>query len=126
MPQFDIFSFLTQLFWVFLLFSLFYLCLSFYALPAFATTLKIRRRKQAPILNSAAVSVDIVSTNFDGFEIFAKTSVEKSQKDSALSAHAAVTESTQDFLFSNYFAVWLQLFSNDVKIFGSSICIAQK
>jgi len=95
-------------------------------LPAFATTLKIRRRKQAPILNSAAVSVDIVSTNFDGFEIFAKTSVEKSQKDSALSAHAAVTESTQDFLFSNYFTVWLQLFSNDVKIFGSSICIAQK
>ena len=45
MPQFDIFSFCSQLFWVFFGFIFLYLSLTFYLLPALATTLKIRKRK---------------------------------------------------------------------------------
>jgi hypothetical protein len=47
MPQFDIFSFFSQIFWVFIGFTALYLTLSFYLLPALATTLKIRKRKLA-------------------------------------------------------------------------------
>jgi DNA topoisomerase IA len=47
MPQFDIFSFFSQLFWVFFGFITLYLLLSFYLLPALAVTLKIRKRKLA-------------------------------------------------------------------------------
>jgi hypothetical protein len=47
MPQFDIFSFFSQLFWVFFGFILLYLALTFYLLPALATTLKVRKRKLA-------------------------------------------------------------------------------
>ena len=45
MPQFDIFSFFSQLFWVFLGISFLYLLFCFYLLPALAITLKIRKRK---------------------------------------------------------------------------------
>jgi F-type H+-transporting ATPase subunit b len=61
MPQFDIFSFFSQLFWVFVGFILLYLTLSFYLLPALATTLKIRKRKLAQndsISNSSNLAVD--------------------------------------------------------------------
>jgi hypothetical protein len=36
---------LSQLFWVFLVFGLFYLALAYYLLPAISITLKVRRRK---------------------------------------------------------------------------------
>lgn len=45
MPQFDTFTFLSQLFWVFLSFSFLYLTFSFYLLPVLAVTLKVRSRK---------------------------------------------------------------------------------
>jgi F-type H+-transporting ATPase subunit b len=45
MPQFDIFSFYSQLFWVFSGFLVLYLFVCFCILPAVATTLKIRNRK---------------------------------------------------------------------------------
>jgi len=45
MPQFDIFSFFSQLFWVLFGFTMFYLLSTFYLLPALSTILKIRKRK---------------------------------------------------------------------------------
>jgi hypothetical protein len=45
MPQFDTFSFSSQLFWVFLSFTLLYFSLTYYLLPAISVTLKIRKRK---------------------------------------------------------------------------------
>jgi hypothetical protein len=45
MPQFDTFSFFSQIFWVLLFFTLLYLSLTYYLLPAIATTLKVRKRK---------------------------------------------------------------------------------
>lgn len=45
MPQFDTFSFFSQLFWVLLSFTMLYLSLSYYLLPAIAITLKVRKRK---------------------------------------------------------------------------------
>jgi hypothetical protein len=47
MPQFDTFSFFSQLFWVFSGFTTFYILLSFYLLPALAVILKVRKRKLA-------------------------------------------------------------------------------
>jgi len=45
MPQFDTFSFFSQIFWVFTSFTVFYLVMCFYILPALAITLKIRKHK---------------------------------------------------------------------------------
>jgi len=45
MPQFDIFSFFSQLFWVLFGFTMLYLLSTFYLLPALGTILKIRKRK---------------------------------------------------------------------------------
>jgi len=47
MPQFDTFSFLSQLFWVITCFLILYLNLTYYVLPAVATVLKVRSRKTA-------------------------------------------------------------------------------
>ena len=45
MPQFDTFTFFSQLFWVFLFFFLSYLTFSYYLLPVISIILKVRRRK---------------------------------------------------------------------------------
>jgi hypothetical protein len=60
MPQFDIFSFFSQIFWVFFGFLFLYLALSFYLLPALSTTLKIRKRKLSQTTN-VSDSVDIAT-----------------------------------------------------------------
>ena len=62
MPQFDTFSFFSQLFWVLIGFSYLYLLLSFYILPAFAAILKIRAKKLAQV-NATATGADVVSTS---------------------------------------------------------------
>jgi len=63
MPQFDTFSFLSQLFWVFLAFLVFYLLLCFYLLPALASILKIRKRKLAQ-LSPNVDNAPIIDTSF--------------------------------------------------------------
>jgi hypothetical protein len=60
MPQFDIFSFFSQLFWLFVGFSYLYLLLRFYILPAFAAILKIRAKKLNQS-NSGTSTVDIIN-----------------------------------------------------------------
>ena len=47
MPQFDIFSFFSQIFWVFTGFTFFYLILSFFLLPSLSAILKVRKHKLA-------------------------------------------------------------------------------
>jgi len=63
MPQFDTFSFLSQLFWVFLSFLIFYLLVCFYLLPAIAAILKTRKRKLAQV-SSSLDSTLTINTNF--------------------------------------------------------------
>jgi hypothetical protein len=53
MPQFDTFSFFSQLFWVFFGFITLYLLFCFYLLPALATILKVRKRKLNQISSSS-------------------------------------------------------------------------
>lgn len=48
MPQFDTFTFLSQLFWVFLLFGVLYISLLRWILPAIAITLKTRKKLIQP------------------------------------------------------------------------------
>jgi hypothetical protein len=60
MPQFDTFSFFSQLFWVLLGFSYLYLLLCLYILPAFAAILKIRAKKLAQITSSSD-NADVVA-----------------------------------------------------------------
>jgi hypothetical protein len=66
MPQFDIFSFFSQLFWVFLAFTFLFLVLSLYLLPAIAAILKTRKRKleyvTAAETNSLASSASLVNS----------------------------------------------------------------
>jgi hypothetical protein len=58
MPQFDIFSFFSQLFWVLIGFSYIYLSLCFYILPAFAATLKVRAKKLG-VVNTKTQSLEV-------------------------------------------------------------------
>lgn len=44
MPQFDTFSFFSQLFWTLSFFLLFFLSANYYLLPALTATLKIRKK----------------------------------------------------------------------------------
>jgi len=85
MPQFDTFSFFSQLFWVFIAFSYLYLTLCLYILPAFAATLKIRSKKLAQTeMTSISSSVtsnvttnllffETLLTKFTGISFFSKT-----------------------------------------------------
>jgi hypothetical protein len=63
MPQFDIFSFFSQLFWVFFGFIFLYLTLTFYLLPALATTLKVRKQKLAQIEVKSNSSTLVTESN---------------------------------------------------------------
>jgi len=64
MPQFDTFTFFSQLFWVFFSFMLLYSILCFYLLPALACTLKVRRRKLAQLTEGGSSSAVANQTNF--------------------------------------------------------------
>jgi len=70
MPQFDTFSFFSQLFWVFLAFSYLYLVLCFYILPAFATVLKLRAKKlsQTDVNSDTTAVVSNSVTNLAFFD----------------------------------------------------------
>lgn len=46
MPQFDSFTFVSQLFWLFFIFWIFYILFSYYLLPTLAVIYKIRKRKK--------------------------------------------------------------------------------
>jgi len=86
MPQFDIFSFSSQLFWVFFSFSLLYASLAYYLLPALAISLKVRKRKLL-VSSSSSSSTSIIaepnSGSVSSFEVSLDNSV--SQKESFLS-----------------------------------------
>ena len=71
MPQFDTFSFFSQIFWVLLLFTLLYLSLAYYLLPAIATTLKVRKRKLS-VQGSGAQGV-AVTGSLTGFNTQVQT-----------------------------------------------------
>jgi len=74
MPQFDTFSFFSQLFWVFVGFSYLYLLLCFYILPAFAAVLKIRAKKLA-LVNASTSATEIVSIPIDNSAFFENLTV---------------------------------------------------
>jgi hypothetical protein len=64
MPQFDTFSFFSQLFWVFFGFLTLYLIFTFSILPALAAILKTRKRKLASQGNiNSGDSVAFASTS---------------------------------------------------------------
>ena len=62
MPQFDTFSFFSQLFWVFFGFNYLYLSFCFYILPVLSIVLKVRAKKIAEINNNAS-NIDLVKTS---------------------------------------------------------------
>lgn len=113
MPQFDIFSFFSQVFWVFFGFLFLYLALSFYLLPALSTTLKVRKRKLSQTTN-VSDSVDIATSSSllaDNIKNFVATinnkiflvetgSQQFSLYNSKLSLISAKTEAFRQFNFS--------------------------
>jgi F0F1-type ATP synthase membrane subunit b/b' len=64
MPQFDTFSFFSQLFWVFVGFLLLYLSICFYLLPALGSILKIRKRKLAQVSTSGESVALVANSGF--------------------------------------------------------------
>ena len=74
MPQFDTFSFFSQLFWVFIGFSYLYLLLCFYILPAFSAVLKIRAKKLSQ-LSTGSSTLEIVSNPITGSSFFESATV---------------------------------------------------
>jgi|TARA_B100000768_G_C11258907_1_gene367778 hypothetical protein len=81
MPQFDIFSFFSQLFWVFLGFSFLYFSFSFFLLPALSSILKVRKRltpstsaviSQNTLIFSEFSSWSINSVDHDHFSLISQ------------------------------------------------------
>lgn len=64
MPQFDTFSFFSQLSWVFLGFTFLYLSLCYYLLPAIAITLKVRKQKLTAQTSSDTAVVSSLSGSY--------------------------------------------------------------
>jgi len=108
MPQFDIFSFFSQLFWVFLGISFLYLLICFYLLPSLAITLKIRKRKLANSTSTNEI-VDSNDSNFLGSinNLFSKITTKLTLDDSlaqntenlskSLNTHSLSYEAIQSF-----------------------------
>jgi hypothetical protein len=69
MPQFDTFSFLSQLFWLFSFFSLILLFLNYYLLPVISTILKVRNSTLLLKKFSTVTSQTVVNNAF-GFKSF--------------------------------------------------------
>jgi hypothetical protein len=69
MPQFDIFSFFSQLFWVFLGFILLYLSISLYILPSVAAILKVRKRKLLQSSTNESTSLQVFSTSINDLAV---------------------------------------------------------
>ena len=69
MPQFDTFSFFSQLVWVLIAFSYLYLALCLYILPAFAAVLKIRARKISQI-NTNSSNINVVTNTTTSNSLF--------------------------------------------------------
>jgi hypothetical protein len=77
MPQFDIFSFFSQLFWVFFGFSYLYLMLCFYILPAIGSTLKTRAKKLTQISGNLTTG-DVVVNPISNLPFFESLTVKLS------------------------------------------------
>jgi len=76
MPQFDTFSFFSQIIWVLIMFSYLYLMLCFYILPAFAATLKVRAKKLA-LSNSSINTTSITNATISNNSLFFDVVVNK-------------------------------------------------
>jgi uncharacterized membrane protein len=70
MPQFDIFSFFSQLFWVLFGFTFFYLLSTFFLLPALSTILKIRKRKLSVANNNNSTNNSILTNSKTVYNVF--------------------------------------------------------
>lgn len=64
MPQFDIFAFSTQIFWVFFSFCILYLLFCFVLLPALATVMKVRKIKISRSIEKTSNETEL-SQNFN-------------------------------------------------------------
>jgi hypothetical protein len=99
MPQFDTFSFFSQLFWVFAGFLSLYLAICFYLLPALGSILKVRKRKLAQVTTSSE-SVALVS-NSSLLELTKQTFNSYSTKFSNLASSSSDSSSVTTALTKN-------------------------
>ena len=63
MPQFDIFTFSSQIFWALLFFTLLYLSFAYYLVPSISATLKVRSRRLKLQENSSQTFLAVSSEN---------------------------------------------------------------
>ncbi len=108
MPQFDTFSFFSQISWVLLFFTLLYLSLTYYLLPAIATTLKVRKRRLS-VQGTAGESIALTTSSAifnDQLQTF--TSLvnnglleNKTRFETSTSSPAVSSQTITDFLIIN-------------------------
>jgi hypothetical protein len=65
MPQFDTFSFSSQIFWLFFFLLFTYSFLSYYLLPALAVSIKVRNRRLANCSSISFAENQSFSSNFE-------------------------------------------------------------
>jgi hypothetical protein len=99
MPQFDTFSFFSQLFWVFAGFLSLYLAICFYLLPALGSILKVRKRMLAQVTTSSE-SVALVC-NSSLLELTKQTFNSYSTKFSNLASSSSDSSSVTTSLTKN-------------------------
>lgn len=111
MPQFDTFSFFSQLFWVFIAFTFLYLSLTYYLLPSIAIILKVRKRKLASVGTNAATTTDIsTSLSYDTItesigkatQVFAGKHVSSIEQSAKLSAFVIEQEVLKTYSSEKY------------------------
>ena len=74
MPQFDLFTFSSQIFWALFFFILLYLSFAYYLIPSISATLKVRNRR-LKFQESSSQASSPISANGDSvldFFIFTK------------------------------------------------------
>jgi len=116
MPQFDIFSFFSQLFWVFTCFLILYLSICFYILPALAVTLKIRKRQLNKAVFGTSSSNISMQNNFStSINALIVNYISKNKLDSFLSQNSAIFGSNLSTFFSIFIISTLK-FKRDLRL----------
>ena len=66
MPQFDLFTFTSQIFWALFFFTMLYLSFTYYLIPSLSATLKVRKRRLQLQESSSTNEVSNLSSDLLG------------------------------------------------------------
>ncbi len=120
MPQFDLFTFSSQIFWALFFFILLYLSFAYYLIPSISATLKVRNRRLKFQESSSQASSPISANGNSVLDFFIFT---KLDQDADQYFHAAETQPSPYLSSDNTLRDSLSCFklSSDLKNFKSFV-----